>query len=77
MHLEDIAHSVGHSSTDTTELVYRKEPHPVIVEGTDVMGTLFAEQTTGHPFGDPAAQEERRPVTGTAFWWSRLSESNR
>lgn len=77
VHLEDIAHSVGHSSTDTTELAHRKEPHPVIVEGTDVMGTLFAEQTTGHPFGNPAAQEERRPVTGTAFWWSRLSESNR
>ena len=43
MHLEDIAHSVGHSSTDTTELVYRKELHPVIMEGADIMGKLFAE----------------------------------
>ena len=43
MHLEDIAHSVGHSSTDTTELAHRKELRPMIVEGADVMGTLFAE----------------------------------
>lgn len=43
VHLEDIARLVGHSSTNTTELVYRKELHPVIVEGADIMGTLFTE----------------------------------
>ncbi|MBB4929181.1 site-specific recombinase XerD [Lipingzhangella halophila] len=42
-HLEDIARLVGHSSTNTTELVYRKELHPVIMEGVDIMGDLFAE----------------------------------
>ncbi|WP_231493663.1 site-specific integrase [Nocardiopsis sp. CNT312] len=42
-HLEDIARLVGHSSTNTTELVYRKELHPVIMEGADIMGDLFAE----------------------------------
>lgn len=43
VHLEDIARLVGHSSTSTTELVYRKELRPVITEGADVMGNLFAE----------------------------------
>lgn len=41
--LEEIARLVGHSSTNTTELVYRKELRPVITEGADVMGELFAE----------------------------------
>jgi len=41
--LEDIARLVGHSSTNTTELVYRKELRPVITEGADVMGELFTE----------------------------------
>lgn len=43
VHLEDIARLVGHSSTSTTELVYRKELRPVIMEGADIMSTLFAE----------------------------------
>lgn len=41
--LEDIARLVGHSSTNTTELVYRKELRPVIMEGVDVMSDLFAD----------------------------------
>ncbi|MBR8743307.1 site-specific integrase [Nocardiopsis sp. MG754419] len=43
VHLEDIARLVGHSSTNTTELVYRKELRPVIMEGADVMSNLFAD----------------------------------
>lgn len=43
VHLEDIARLVGHSSTATTELVYRKELRPVITEGAHIMGDLFAE----------------------------------
>jgi site-specific recombinase XerD len=39
--LEDIARLVGHSSTATTEAVYRKELRPVITQGADVMGNLF------------------------------------
>lgn len=39
--LEAIARLVGHSSTATTELVYRKELRPVITEGAEVMGDLF------------------------------------
>jgi len=34
---------VGHSSASTTELAYRKELRPVIVEGAAVTGELFAE----------------------------------
>ena len=39
--VEAIARLVGHSSTTTTEGVYRKELRPVITEGADVMATLF------------------------------------
>lgn len=39
--LEAIARLVGHSSTATTETVYRKELRPVITEGAEVMGDLF------------------------------------
>ncbi|WP_017583872.1 site-specific integrase [Nocardiopsis valliformis] len=39
--LEAIARLVGHSSTATTEIVYRKELRPVITEGAEVMGDLF------------------------------------
>lgn len=43
VHLEDVARLVGHSSTNTTELVHRKELRPVITEGAHMMGDLFAE----------------------------------
>ncbi|MDT0303982.1 tyrosine-type recombinase/integrase [Streptomonospora wellingtoniae] len=39
--LEAIARLVGHSTTSTTELVYRKELRPVITEGAEAMGELF------------------------------------
>lgn len=39
--MEAIARLVGHSSTATTEAVYRKELRPVITEGAEVMGTIF------------------------------------
>jgi hypothetical protein len=31
----------GHSSTTTTETIYRKQIRPVIVHGADVMDRLF------------------------------------
>ncbi|MEV2279362.1 tyrosine-type recombinase/integrase [Nocardiopsis sp. NPDC049922] len=40
--VEEIARLVGHSSTATTETVYRKELRPVITKGAEVMGNLFA-----------------------------------
>lgn len=39
--LEDIARLVGHSGTRVTELVYRKQIKPVIVEGADAIDSVF------------------------------------
>lgn len=39
--LEDIARLVGHSGTRVTELVYRKQIRPVIVEGAETMDAVF------------------------------------
>lgn len=43
--VEAIARLVGHSSTATTEAVYRKERRPVITEGAEIMSTLFQSKT--------------------------------
>lgn len=39
--LEKIAQLVGHSSSQTTETVYRKQIRPVITEGAEVMDEIF------------------------------------
>ena len=39
--VEEIARLVGHSTTSTTETVYRKELRPVISTGAEVMDNLF------------------------------------
>jgi integrase len=39
--VEEIARLVGHSSTRTTEVVYRRELRPVLVKGAEVMDQLF------------------------------------
>ena len=41
--IERIARLVGHSSTATTETIYRKQIRPVIVHGADVMDRIFPE----------------------------------
>jgi integrase len=40
--IEEIARLAGHSSTRTTEVVYRRELRPVITTGAEVMGRIFA-----------------------------------
>jgi site-specific recombinase XerD len=40
--LEEIARLAGHSTTRTTELVYRKELRPVLTSGAEVMDAIFA-----------------------------------
>ena len=40
--VEKIARLVGHSSTATTELVYRKQIRPVVQGGAEVMDKLFS-----------------------------------
>jgi integrase len=39
--IEEIAWLVGHSSTRTTEIVYRRELRPVITTGAEIMDKLF------------------------------------
>ncbi|HEX2317589.1 MAG TPA: tyrosine-type recombinase/integrase [Streptosporangiaceae bacterium] len=47
MPVEEIARLVGHSSTHTTEVVYRKELRPVIRSGADAMDKLFPSPESG------------------------------
>ena len=39
--IEEIARLAGHSTTRTTELVYRRELRPVITTGAEVMDKVF------------------------------------
>ena len=39
--IERISRLVGHSSTTTTETIYRKQIRPVIVHGADAMDRIF------------------------------------
>jgi integrase len=42
---EEISRLVGHSSTRTTEVVYRHELRPVLRTGAEVMDTIFNRET--------------------------------
>jgi integrase len=42
---EEISRLVGHSSTRTTEVVYRHELRPVLRTGAEVMDTIFNQET--------------------------------
>jgi integrase len=39
--IEEIARLVGHASTRTTEVVYRRELRPVITTGAEIMDEVF------------------------------------
>jgi site-specific recombinase XerD len=39
--IEEIAHLVGHASTRTTEIVYRRELRPVITADAEIMDEHF------------------------------------
>ena len=39
--IEEIARLVGHTSTRTTEVVYRRELRPVITTGAEIMDEVF------------------------------------
>ena len=41
--IEEIARLVGHATTRTTEIVYRRELRPVITTGAEIMDHLFTE----------------------------------
>jgi integrase len=40
--VEEIARLAGHSSSRTTEVVYRRELRPVITTGAEVMDKIFS-----------------------------------
>ncbi len=44
--VEEIARLAGHTSTRTTEIVYRRELRPVLTTGAEIMDTIFAATTT-------------------------------
>ena len=39
--IEEIARLAGHTSTRTTEIVYRRELRPIITTGAEIMDKLF------------------------------------
>ena len=41
--IEQISRLVGHSSTTTTETIYREQIGPVIVHGADIMDRIFSD----------------------------------
>ena len=45
--IEEIAHLVGHASTNVTEKVYRKELRPVLSSGAMAMDALFGGRQAG------------------------------
>jgi hypothetical protein len=63
--IEEIARLVGHASTRTTEIVYRRELRPVITTGAEIMDQLFTEtQSPPWPVGRTGpAQPPPTPVT--------------
>jgi hypothetical protein len=42
--VEEIARLAGHTSTRTTEIVYRRELRPILTTGAEIMDTIFAKQ---------------------------------
>jgi len=53
--IEEIPRLVGHASTRTTEIVYRRELRPVITTGAEIMDQRFTEP---NPRADPTAAED-------------------
>ena len=45
--VEEIARLVGHTSSRTTEVVYRRELRPVITTGAEVMDKILSNRLTG------------------------------
>jgi integrase len=44
--VEEIARLAGHSSSRTTEVVYRRELRPVLTTGAEAMDRLFKAQAS-------------------------------
>jgi hypothetical protein len=44
--IEKITRLVGHTGTITTETVYRKQIRPAVIDGAEVMDSLFPRRDT-------------------------------
>jgi integrase len=60
--IEEIAHLVGHASTRTTEIVYRRELRPVINTGAEIMDQVFGLGVDLH-----AGRETRLPAARPGY----------
>ncbi len=52
MQVEEIARLAGHSSSRTTEVIYRRELRPVLTTGAEVMDKIFRPQAP--EYAEPA-----------------------
>jgi hypothetical protein len=59
--VEEIARLAGHSSTRTTELVYRKELRPVLTTGAEVMDSILPDLAAQHLDWKPRPVPLRSP----------------
>jgi integrase len=64
--IEEIARLVGHASTRTTEIVYRRELRPVISTGAEIMDQLFTQtQSPPQPDSRPGPAQPGRRSSAT------------
>ena len=62
--IEEIARLVGHASTRTTEIVYRRELRPVITTGAEIMDELFKESQAPRQPRQPQTRTSQPPIPG-------------
>lgn len=60
MPIEEISHLVGHSSTNVTEKIYRKELRPVLTRGARAMDRIFQipPRDFGSQLGSPMDSDD-------------------
>ena len=59
--IEEIARLAGHTSTRTTETVYRRELRPILTTGAEIMDTILTATTTGQPNHRPVGHPPAEP----------------
>jgi hypothetical protein len=64
---EEIARLVGHASTRTTEVVYRRELRPVITTGAEIMDKVFGPGT------DLQGRCHMHPGLWTSLWFREFA----
>ena len=66
--IEDISHLVGHSSTNVTEKIYRKELRPVLTRDARAMDQIFPTSAgeLGSQFGSQGLQPDTQSTLNRA-----------